>query len=109
MKQTMFNRKIFIDTFTYLCLTPKDTGLNCSIWLDSLGCERRHSKHPYILIEHKKVWEKIYMNKIPKGISYELYLWCENNKDVVERHWNKELSDATASTIFGIKMHIKEL
>lgn len=97
----MFNRILFIDTFTLARLTAKDTGLDCDIWLDSLGCERRHSKHPYVLIQHKIGWKKIYTHMTSKVLPHELRLWCENNKDVIERHWNKELSDVETLNILA--------
>ena len=105
----MFNLKIFIDSFTYVRLTPKDTGLNCDIWLDSLGSKRRYNKRPYILIPHKIGWKKVYIHKISKRISNEIHLWCEINKDVIECHWNNELSDAKTLTILVTKMYNKKV
>lgn len=97
----MFNRIFFIDTFTLARLTPKETGLNCDIFLDSLGCERQNSKRPYFLLQKKIGWKKIYTNKTSKVLPHELRMWCENNKDVIERHWNKELKDVEALTILA--------
>lgn len=76
----MFNRVFLIDTFPLARLTPKSTGVSCNIWLDSLGCERRCSKQPYILIRRRFGWEKIYLNKISKANSHELQTWVEINK-----------------------------
>lgn len=97
----MIGAIFFIDTFTLARLTPKETGLNCDIFLDSLGCERRNSKRPYILLQKKLGWKKIYTHNTSKALPYELRMWCENNKDVIERHYNKELNDVEALTILA--------
>jgi len=95
----MLNLILYIDTFTMVCLTSKDTGLNQNVWLDSLGCERKHNNLPYILIKRKIGWKRIYLHKASEHQN-ELRKWISINKMMIIKHWNHELSDRDILNIF---------
>ena len=45
------------DSFTYLRIAKKDSGLPCDVLLNSLGIERfskKHPKPPYLLMEYRE-------------------------------------------------------
>ncbi len=98
----MFNRILYIDTFTLLHFPPKYTGLGCDIWFDSLGYERHCSKKTYILLRCKFGWKKIHLHRLSHKISADLRLYLNDNKNVIVSHWNKEISDVELVNLLAI-------